>query len=256
MEEQPRRSSRNALQPPSMDGVKGAGVTAGPRRRWPPRGGRGHRRQVVRTFRGVIAVALALTATACRTSTPPPPTVTATPTTTATPLLTVTPAITATPEPTPRTTAWPPDQFSLADLTISLKRTQCYGHCPAYTVTVHGDGRVEYDGEAYVASKGHHEHRIDRASIERILRAMIVENDFFILRDGYFIRRTINVSKEGTVFTLWENVTDGPTTEVRFRIGDREKAVVDYYGAPDGLRDIERTIDEQSGIATWIGRTP
>lgn len=45
-----------------------------------------------------------------------------------------------------------PDLSSLSDadlktLTIQLERTGCYGTCPAYSVTIHGDGRVEYNGK-------------------------------------------------------------------------------------------------------------
>src|ERR1700746_1609053 len=47
-----------------------------------------------------------------------------------------------------------PDLNSLSDselkaLTISLERTGCYGSCPAYTVTIRGDGSVTYVGKNY-----------------------------------------------------------------------------------------------------------
>lgn len=40
------------------------------------------------------------------------------------------------------------------DVTITLERTVCFGVCPDYVVTVHGDGTVEYEGRNFVAVKG------------------------------------------------------------------------------------------------------
>src|SRR5262252_8625610 len=64
-----------------------------------------------------------------------------------------------------------PDLSSLSDtdlkaVTISLERTHCYGNCPAYTVTIHGDGRVEYAGKEYVKVKEARSGQIDAAAIK------------------------------------------------------------------------------------------
>ena len=42
----------------------------------------------------------------------------------------------------------------LKTVTILLDRTACYGTCPAYKVTIHGDGRVEYTGGRECKSEG------------------------------------------------------------------------------------------------------
>src|SRR5258708_6582282 len=34
----------------------------------------------------------------------------------------------------------------LNQIVVRLERTGCYGNCPAYKLTIHGDGRVEYEG--------------------------------------------------------------------------------------------------------------
>ena len=52
-----------------------------------------------------------------------------------------------------------PDLSSLSDadlktVTIQLERTGCYGTCPGYSVTIHGDGRVEYNGKSHVKEIG------------------------------------------------------------------------------------------------------
>lgn len=53
----------------------------------------------------------------------------------------------------------PTDLNSLSDtdlktLMVRMERIGCYGNCPAYTVTIHGDGRVEYDGKSHVKENG------------------------------------------------------------------------------------------------------
>src|SRR5215467_6140087 len=58
-----------------------------------------------------------------------------------------------------------PDLTSLSDddlktLTIQLERMPCYGICPGYSVTIHGDGRVEYNGKSHVKETGAREGQI------------------------------------------------------------------------------------------------
>ena len=35
---------------------------------------------------------------------------------------------------------------------VQLTRTECYGTCPVYTVTIRGDGSVVFEGQASVAA--------------------------------------------------------------------------------------------------------
>src|ERR1700680_1928962 len=61
--------------------------------------------------------------------------------------------------------------FSDADLkveTIQLERTGCYGTCPAYSVTIHGDGKVEYNGKSHVKEMGTREVRIETDKIRAL----------------------------------------------------------------------------------------
>src|SRR5437762_3733651 len=67
---------------------------------------------------------------------------------------------------------------------LSLERTTCYGWCPAYTVTVFGDGRVEYEGKRFVKIKGKRTKRIDINAL-RQLRGEVERIHYFDLRDSY-----------------------------------------------------------------------
>jgi hypothetical protein len=49
------------------------------------------------------------------------------------------------------------------DATLSLERTRSCKDCPAYTLTVHPDGRVDWSGKSGVAAKGAASGKIDRA---------------------------------------------------------------------------------------------
>ncbi|MBA3546168.1 MAG: hypothetical protein H0T76_06785 [Nannocystis sp.] len=60
------------------------------------------------------------------------------------------------------------------DLELELSRDSCFGRCPVYSVTLRGDGRLEYRGESYVARVGQAEAHIDRGRIQLILAALEV----------------------------------------------------------------------------------
>lgn len=40
------------------------------------------------------------------------------------------------------------------DATITLERAGCIDSCPVYTLVIHRDGAVQYDGKLYVHEKG------------------------------------------------------------------------------------------------------
>lgn len=51
-----------------------------------------------------------------------------------------------------------------------LRKTRCYGTCPAYTATVYADGRVAYEGLDFVQLKGRHELRLPVAVIDEVVQ--------------------------------------------------------------------------------------
>ena len=58
------------------------------------------------------------------------------------------------------------------DVRISLSRTGCDGSCPAYVVSLYGDGRVEFNGIANVCESQPHPVAIGRAAVARIVRGL------------------------------------------------------------------------------------
>jgi hypothetical protein len=118
---------------------------------------------------------------------------------------------------------------------ISLERTPCFGTCPVYKLTVHSDGKVEYEGKEYVKEKGSRSSKIDQKLFLRLMKKVDAIG-FFKLNDRY----------EG-------RVTDLPTRITTVTKGDVSKTVRNYYGGPKGLRDLEQLIDEVTNSAQWTG---
>jgi len=126
-----------------------------------------------------------------------------------------------------------------SSLRISLERTMCYGTCPAYTVTIAGDGTVTWHGARFVKVQGDATAHIApekvHALFERFRKA-----EFFWLLDKYV-----------------SQVTDLPSQETAIAFDDHQKKVLDYagqmIGMPEVVSELERAIDETAGTAQWIG---
>jgi hypothetical protein len=123
---------------------------------------------------------------------------------------------------------------------ITLSRSVCFGFCPAYTVTISGDGEVRYVGERFVNVRGEQRATIPRADVERLLRRFD-EIGFDNLRDEYRA-----------------SITDVPTYTIVLERNGRRKGVVDYAGLsagmPRAVRDLQDEIDRVAGTDRWVLR--
>src|SRR5712671_6451670 len=89
------------------------------------------------------------------------------------------------------------------DVVITLERTTCLGTCPAYKLTIRGDGSVVYEGHKFVRGEGIRQRQVDKTAIATLLQAF-AEADYFGLENGYAEIK----NPDGTVSI----VTDLPTT--------------------------------------------
>ena len=115
----------------------------------------------------------------------------------------------------------------------------CPGACPDYSIVIHGDGKVLYEGRRYVAEKGKRQGRISAQQV----KALFLEFDgigFFSLQDRYDAI-----------------AADGAVTKTSIEASGRSKQVVNCHPsrAPDGLYNLEKTIDEISNSSRWVKRT-
>jgi Domain of unknown function (DUF6438) len=108
-----------------------------------------------------------------------------------------------------------PEAISIpADLNgveITLERTECFGSCPNYKVTIDGGGHVKYVGRSWVVQKGERETTVDTEELRALLQRF-VHAGFFSLEDQYE-----------------QAVTDCATTFLTVRIGERHKRVKNYW---------------------------
>lgn len=71
---------------------------------------------------------------------------------------------------------WPGRSYSLAhardlnSLTVVMERGSCFGSCPVYSITIHGDGRVEYVGRRFVRDKEPQTTTISKEQLARLLQ--------------------------------------------------------------------------------------
>ena len=141
------------------------------------------------------------------------------------------------------------------DFAITLQRSACFGSCPDYRVTVHGDGLVEFDtgddhfkgtaAQVHLEYNGHnvllpgrHTAHVDPAGVAGLLDRFRGAH-FFGLRKEYFY-----------------GATDNPTQVLTVRVGKASKTVTDYIGTmagmPQSVRDLEDAVDAVAGTARWV----
>ena len=131
---------------------------------------------------------------------------------------------------------------NLRSVSVTLKRTACYGTCPVYTFAIHGSGLVEYFGELHVDVPGPQTARIPPGSVKDLLKAS--ENiHFFDFKDKYS-----------------ENCTDLPTVIISILVDGKTKQVSNYFGGCEGgksgpqvdLDNLAKQIDSTVGTSRWV----
>ena len=141
------------------------------------------------------------------------------------------------PERLPAAHVIPPALRPDSKVSITLRRTVCYGRCPAYTVTVSTSGIV-FDGDAYVAAKGKHTAAVDPDAVRK-LAARFIAADFYSMDSRYAA-----------------SVTDNPTYVLSITIDGHKKEVVDYVGQWEGMPavvvDLENAVDDLAQSLRWI----
>ena len=129
------------------------------------------------------------------------------------------------------------------DLKITLERTDCFGGCPVYKLTIIADGTVVFEGRRFVKQEGV---TIKSVSQER-LKQLMAEFDrvkFFSLEDDYSETRL-------------SCPTDQPSAITSIRINGKSKTINHYLGClepkvPKGLTELENKIDEIVNTAQWL----
>jgi len=135
-------------------------------------------------------------------------------------------------------TNWSPSIIptDLSDVTIKLERTACFGFCPIYSISIHGNGTVNYDGMDFVETKGIRTYEIPIDQVKELI-SLIYETNYFSLDDRYEAQ-----------------FTDAPSTITTITMGDQTKSIYNYGNAgPQKLQTLEEKIDEITQSHTLVG---
>jgi hypothetical protein len=116
----------------------------------------------------------------------------------------------------------------------AISREACYGWCPVYSVTVHEDGTIDYDGRQFVKTTGKQTFHITAEQVKQLHAAF-----------------------DASHFADWkdyteEMITDNPSANLTYGA----KTVHHYYGdtnAPKELIELESAFDKIVGSDQWIG---
>ncbi|HKE55166.1 MAG TPA: DUF6438 domain-containing protein [Pyrinomonadaceae bacterium] len=134
---------------------------------------------------------------------------------------------------------------ALSTVTISLERTVCYGNCPAYVLTLKGDGSVEYQGSKFVKVTGSQQGKFKTEVLKSLLTEFARAN-FLSMGDNY----------SSTTCKNCGFCTDMPAAITRLTVNGVTHSVDHYYGcrcAPKSLFALEEAIDKAANVVQWTG---
>jgi hypothetical protein len=141
-----------------------------------------------------------------------------------------------------------PDLGSVSDadlqtVTIQLERVGCLGTCPAYSITIHGDGRVEYNGNGYVKETGARDGRMEPGRL-RALLSQFAKAKFWEFSEDYSRSRCTRLC------------TDMATAVTVVTLKGATHRVKHYYGCggvPKSLFELESAVDKAVDSQQWTG---
>jgi hypothetical protein len=142
---------------------------------------------------------------------------------------------------------------------VVLERSACLGNCPVYRVTIHGDGRVEWDGIENVAAIGRLDGRrqVSRPELDHLAR-MIDDAKFFDRNEyGELETQPVCTTVAGTTTCSYSAHFCSDTTHAKISVsrGARTHMIDnDHCDDKPGIDEIEAEIDHLAGTAELIGR--
>ncbi len=136
------------------------------------------------------------------------------------------------------------------DLLITLKRTQCYGTCPAYTLMIDHRGVVSFNGEANTKVKGGAVGKLTAAKLKVLLKRFD-DAKFDSLKDSYNDEEYCGPMITDMPSETLSLTASGKTKKVDHYFGCRGKGIGDELKR---LSDLGHFIDEITGSKRWVGK--
>jgi len=124
-----------------------------------------------------------------------------------------------------------------ADAVARFQQTPCFGSCPVYVLTLFKGGRARFEGTNFVKPIGTYEAEWSQSDLLK-MKELAAEIDFYELASIYDN----------------SNVTDLPssiTTLSTFEGEGEYKTVINRYGGPEKLKQLERFFEELVKNTDW-----
>jgi hypothetical protein len=141
--------------------------------------------------------------------------------------------------------------ISLDQVLICLERKACFGECPAYTVTIHGDGIIVFEGTQYVAHVGRATGQADRDAVIELINRLL-EFRFFDLPAEYNRFQTVRHGSDSWLVLGATSVSDGGGAILRLQLGDQQHSVFLRCRVPTCLQALAEAVDELAGTKKWV----
>ncbi|HFA49093.1 MAG TPA: hypothetical protein ENJ95_08755 [Bacteroidetes bacterium] len=132
----------------------------------------------------------------------------------------------------------PPDpyHYGRSDF-IEMKKDPCFGFCPVYSFKIDGKGNAVFEGQRNVPKEGTWARALSADETNQLFEAF-EKAGFWDFEDEYTAQ-----------------VTDLPTTWVSLRLAGKSKTIKDYYGAPEGLKKLEKLVEGYAETDTGWKKT-
>ena len=115
---------------------------------------------------------------------------------------------------------------SISQPIFTLEMTPCYGTCPSYKVVVFENDSLTYEGMRHVAKEGKMSRQLPKGTVNQLIEKFRQAN-FFKFQNQYT-----------------SNMSDFPTTYISFTDRGVTKKIMDYYKAPESLKQLEMLISD------------
>lgn len=116
---------------------------------------------------------------------------------------------------------------------IIMKKHECHGTCPVYTLTVYNNRQAKLVGKRFLDLVGTYEAEVPQAVYAKLIAAF-GEADFFSFKSKYTA-----------------NIPDFPMTYLCFSQAEKGKMVIDHYRAPPALKDLEKQVATLLKTLDW-----
>lgn len=116
---------------------------------------------------------------------------------------------------------------------ISMQKTECYGTCPVYSITIKGSGQATLEAQKHLDKTGTYQMQLSREETDALFKSF-VKADLWSFENEYTA-----------------DISDLPTTYLTFTNKGKVKKIKDYSGAPQQLIDLENQLAGLITSSRW-----